>query len=43
MGACGVRMLVGVCVVPVVLVSAVSVLFLVDGARAGGGGVRKGW
>ena len=41
MGACGVRMLAGVCAVPVVLVRAVSVSCAVDAARARGGGVLR--
>ena len=36
-GACGLRMLAGVRVVPVVLVRVVVVLCAVDGAPAGGG------
>ena len=44
-GACGVRMLVGVYAVPVVLVRAVSVSCAVDGSQGGGcsGPASGGW
>ena len=42
MGACGARMLAGVCAVSVVLVRAVPVLCLVDGAQALWGPVPRG-